>query len=175
MTVHTAVDVPHDAVPGPGVFRDFLYVLMARVAQEGRAALDQLQVTASVRVVTADAVVLRRLVDELIFLQFTLRDDVAGKAKLGVVAHQQVRIVGAVRLVAHRTFANRGRPMEKREPFRDFVTVVAKSGDRFLRKKELVVTAVRIVTLHALACLHGFMNVLLGCLFQMAVFAKIFA
>ena len=68
MTVHTAANIPDDGMLVLGVFGDLLYVFMARVAQEGCEALDQLRITTAVRVMAADTVVLRRLMHELVFL-----------------------------------------------------------------------------------------------------------
>ena len=42
VTVHTAVDIAHDAVLIRGVFSDFLDILMASVAQKGCEVLDHL-------------------------------------------------------------------------------------------------------------------------------------
>jgi hypothetical protein len=173
MAVHTTADIPYDAVLILGVFGDFLYVLVARVAKERREILDHLCVIGSVRIVTTYAVILRGLVDKLKFFQFTLRHDVTGKAKLRGIADQQLRKVGTVRLVTHGALAHGGRAVKKCTTLRDFVTVVAKIGDRLGRQEELVVTAVRIMALCALAGFQRLMNVLLGRLLQMTVLTKV--
>ena len=55
------------------------------------------------------------------------------------------------------------------------MAVVAQRSDSFLGNQEFVITTVRVMALHTIACLQGFMDILLGCLFQMAIFAKVSA
>lgn len=175
MALHATADFPDNTVLILGGFGNLLYVLVARVAKERRETLDHLCVIGSVRIVTADTVVLRGLVDELKLLQLTLRYNVAGETKLGGIADQQLRKIGAVRLVAYGALAHGGRAVKKCTTLRDFVTVVAKVGDRFGRQEELVVAAVRIMALCALAGFQRLMNVLFGRLLQMTVLAKVSA
>jgi hypothetical protein len=55
------------------------------------------------------------------------------------------------------------------------MAVFAKSGDCFFRNQKFVITAVRVMALHAITSFYGLVNDLLGGLLQMAVFAKVSA
>src|SRR4030043_1125826 len=124
---------------------------------------------------TADTVVLYGLVYEIIFLKLILHDDMAGKTELRLRGNQQVCMVGAVRFVTYRTFADGCWAVQKRKSFGNLMAVFAKSGDRFFLNQKLVVTAVGIVALHTITSFYGLVNDLLGGLLQMTVFAKVSA
>ena len=173
MALHTPVDIIHNAMLVRRVFSDFLNVFVAGVADKRREVFNELRVAASVRIVTADAVVLGRLMNKLKFLQFTFCHDMAGKTKLAVFLNQQVFVVGTVRRVTNRTFADGDRSVQKRKAFRRLVARGAEIGDGFGRNQKFVVTAVRIVALGAITRPQGFVNDLLRRLFQMTIFTEI--
>ena len=71
-----------------GVFSSILYVLMASVAKVGREVFNHLWVTGAMRIMAADAVVLRRFVDKLIFRSFIFCYNMTCKTKLRVFGNQ---------------------------------------------------------------------------------------
>jgi hypothetical protein len=91
---------------------------------------------------TANAVVLRRLVDKLVFLQFIPRHNMAGETKLGMFGDQQAFVVGAVRFVTHCAFPDRCRPMQELKTPGSLVTLLTKGGNRLLSEQEFIVAAV---------------------------------
>ena len=133
MALHAAVDIVHDAVLIGRIFSDFLDVVMTGVTDERCEILNELRIAASVRIMTTNAVVLGRFMNELVFFQLTFRYDVAGKTQLTVLLDQQVFVVGAVGLVTNRTFADGDRSMQKRKSFRRLVTGRTEIGDGFRR------------------------------------------
>jgi hypothetical protein len=75
--------------------------------------------------------------------------------------------------VTNGTFTHGDRSVQKRQSVRYLVTIGAESGDGFGRYQEFVVTAMRIVALHAIARHQRFVNDHLRRLFQMAIFTKV--
>ncbi len=82
MTLHTAVNACNNRVPVLGILDDLLYILVTWVTKLRRRGFDHLGVGGPVRVVAANAVIFRRLMDEFVFLQFITSHYMAGKAKL---------------------------------------------------------------------------------------------
>ena len=116
------------------------------------------------RIMTADTVAFYWLVYKIVCSQLIFHDDMTRKTKLRLLDNQQAWMVGAMRRVTDSTFADGRRSMQKRKSFGNFMAVFAKSGDRFLRNQEFVITAVRVMALHAITCFQRFVNNLLGSL-----------
>ncbi len=82
-------------------------------------------------------------------------------------------MIRTVRCMTDSTFADGCRSMQKCKPFCNFMAGCAKSSDGFFRNEEFVITAMRIMALHAITRFQGLMDNLLGSLLQMAVLTKV--
>ena len=162
MALHAAVDITYNTVLVCGIFSNFLDVLMTQIAQEGRKVLDHLGICCSVRIVAADAVVFYGFVYKIKFLQLIFHNLVTGKTKIRLLGHQQVRLVGTVRLMTYSTFPDGCRPMQKRKPLCNLMAGCTKSSDGFFRNQKFVIAAVRVMTLHTITRFQRFVNDLFG-------------
>jgi len=124
---------------------------------------------------TADAIVLGGLVNYAEFLQFVFHHDVTLKAKLAGRGYQQILVVGAVSFVAGHALPYGDRAVYELKAVGDAVTLGTQRRYSLFGNQEFVVAAVGIVALNTVAALDGLMYVLLGCLLQVAVLAKVLA
>jgi hypothetical protein len=92
-----------------------------------------------------------------------------------VVFGEQAFMIGTVRIVANRAFADRRRAVQKIEAPRYLVAIAAHFRYALLNKQKFVIAVVRLVTLKTVPLLHGIVNELLVGLVEMAGFAKVSA
>jgi hypothetical protein len=175
MTIQTAAFLSHHTVFVLRCLGYLLNVFVTRIAELGRILNKHLWIVCPVNIVTADAFSPGGFVNELESLQLVLRNLMAGKAKIVWIDIEQILIVGSMRVMTDTALSGGNRSVQELHALRSLVTLVTRFGNGLARQKELVVAAVRVMTLSTAALLacKRIVQVSLGRLVQMTILAKL--